>query len=776
MVNKVDTIWNIAKKLRPSYPTAAQLTLLCNSIRHHLLPSQESYQAYSLPCTSKTRFDSNNIINDVHRHSLATQHIPHIHKLHEVAFTAKMMLRVFLLISATVIVATTTATAPHATSISSSSTMTSSSPISRSNSSGSLSRNKSRLMPSHHHPVYILRGGSMGDDTDDEAVDNEEESEELPSTSSTRQLHPLQSTLVNTLHNLRCALVPKYASLYTMMVYRVTKRSLRAGWLAIVDDGDAVEVKELDGFDGPSQMKKQLPQLQSVLGKTLYVLEEMYHAALTPGAEKKTTTGEELLKGDSKCDESSRRRKRKHRRKGTRSSTTNDESTSTKRHHKRRKHRHHHHHHHRHTSSPTKIVCNGGGMDHPSDTNNSGQEAAIRQLAEQYNLANDDNINLQQCQSSVLVSSHTSLNEALQKANSDARFLICYISRGNGKTAASVSKSSQIAIPNLLNRQFVKHINRKPLGKKQSGDTGSYYVWVCDGDDGKEAEMAMKRLKVKPPTSISSSSGAKKKKSSKDTAPLPILAIVYPASTIDPSTNRLKVTPRLLAQHHCNPPPSNPEIMSAWSSSIRKRHIREFAKLQHDRKELELFKERNEGYIASVNEDRDRQKREEEERERKRVAEEEERKRLEQIKERRKELLDALVKEPDAGEGVITIALRFQQPQQQQSPSSSPKTRRFNAAATSMNDVFNWIDAVHGMERETVELSSMNGARRFVYVEEETGDSSDDDEKETSRDGESVNRTLEEVGLGKMTALRVSVLEENGGESNGGEADDEEEE
>ena len=93
-----------------------------------------------------------------------------------------------------------------------------------------------------------------------------------------------------------------------------------------------------------------------------------------------------------------------------------------------------------------------------------------------------------------------------------------------------------------------------------------------------------------------------------------------------------------------------------------------------------------------------------------------------------------------------------------------------------MNDVFNWIDAVHGMEREKVELSSMNGARRFVYVEEETGDSSDDDEKETSRDGESVNRTLEEVGLGKMTALRVSVLEENGGESNGGEADDEEEE
>ncbi len=66
-----------------------------------------------------------------------------------------------------------------------------------------------------------------------------------------------------------------------------------------------------------------------------------------------------------------------------------------------------------------------------------------------------------------------------------------------------------------------------------------------------------------------------------------------------------------------------------------------------------------------------------------------------------------------------------------------------------MNDVFNWVDATHGLEREKIELSTMNGSKTFMYVE------ADDDDDE-----ESGNITLDEVGLGKMTALRVTEIVE----------------
>ena len=40
--------------------------------------------------------------------------------------------------------------------------------------------------------------------------------------------------------------------------------------------------------------------------------------------------------------------------------------------------------------------------------------------------------------------------------------------------------------------------------------------------------------------------------------------------------------------------------------------------------------------------------------------------------------------------------------------------------------MFNWIDAVHGLEREKVELSMMNRAKKFVYLEERE-DNADED-------------------------------------------------
>ena len=277
----------------------------------------------------------------------------------------------------------------------------------------------------------------------------------------------------------------------------------------------------------------------------------------------------------------------------------------------------------------------------------------------------------------------------------------------------------------------------------------------------KDVELAMKRLKVKPPTSSSGGgSGSSKKKKKKQDGP--ILAIIYPATTIDTSTGKLKVTPRLLAQHHCNPPPSSPEIMINWTNTIRKRHIREFAKLQHDRKEIQLLKERNEGYVTSMKEDKAREEKEELEARAKKEMEEKERLRIEKLEERRKGLIETLPDEPEVGEtGVITIALRF--------TDGSRDQRRFLADETSMNDVFNWVDAMHGLEREKIELSTMNGSKTFVYVEEECDEEEDDEEK-----GE--NMTLEEAGLGKMTALRVTEIVTDDDSADNEEDDDDEQE
>ncbi len=110
---------------------------------------------------------------------------------------------------------------------------------------------------------------------------------------------------------------------------------------------------------------------------------------------------------------------------------------------------------------------------------------------------------------------------------------------------------------------------------------------------------------------------------------------------------------------------------------------------------------------------------------------------------------------------LITIALRFQQSGISSKNTEASCTRRFSKEDT-MNNVLNWVDAVHGLERERVCLSTMNGAKSFVYRDEEDGE-------------EGGSMTLEEAGLGKMTALRVGeiVLEDvDGGGGGSVETDD----
>lgn len=543
----------------------------------------------------------------------------------------------------------------------------------------------------------------VSDDDDDEPLDEPIEERNIP-----KFLSPQHLTTT----------LPSNFIHFATMVIQVARRSLVAGARAILMENvdETAHTDETIGDTEEDQMTsshQRRPMVRTLVGKTVFVLGEMYHAAKTTTS---TASEKDVERNDGGNNKTHHRRRRRRR-----SSVTAGRSPS-RRHHRKRE---------RYTTRPTEVVCNGGGLE-PSNKN------ALLNLAQRHNinLPTDSDNNLPQRYDSILLNSKTPLSAALQKSNSDARFLICYISKPK---KGGIKKTDSIALSSLFSPDVVKLINRRPLGKKQSDTTGSYYVWIMNGDDGaatKEIEMAMKRLKVKPPTSSSSKKSSSRKKKEDG----PILAIFYPATTID-SSGKLKVTPRLLAQHHCHPPPSSPEVMMNWANTIRKRHIREFAKLQHDRKEMQLLKERTEGYKESMKEDKAREEREERELQAKKEAEEKERLRLEKLEQRRQELLEALPEEPEAGsEGVITIALRF--------GDGSRDQRRFLAEETSVNDLLNWVDATHGMEREKIELSTMNGSKTFVYVEE------DDDQEEE----ESGNVTLAEAGLGKMTALRVTEI------------------
>ena len=499
---------------------------------------------------------------------------------------------------------------------------------------------------------------------------------------------------------------------YASMLVKIASRTCQAG-------ARAMFVREEEGMSPAVQ--------HNLLGRTAHVFGEMYHAAMLGVAEE---CGEsEDLKVDNGEGHGSYQGRRRRRRK----------------HHSHRRHRNNK------NTATAALLCNGGGIDEAPESNS---DDALMQFARQYGATiattEEDASKPLKNYHSILLSSHTSLSEALQKANTDARFLICYISPKSKNKSVGISRNNKIAIPNLLSQQFVKIVNKKPLGKKQAESTGSFYIWICNGDNdstsASEIQTAMKRLKVKPPIS---SSGSKKKKA-KDEAP--ILAIVYPASAIDPSKpNRLKVSPRLLAQHHCHPPPSTVENLIAWVSTIRKRHLREYAKLQHDRKEVQLLEERHRGYVTSIKEDAERQKKEERELKLKKEEEEQEQMRKEQLEQRRQEFLESLPEEPEVGiEGAITIALRFED--------GSRDQRRFMAEETTINDVLNWIDGVHKMEREKVVLTTMNGQKRFVYVDDGDDEEEGDESKEKERD--EANVTLEQAGLSKMTALRVSEIVE----------------
>jgi hypothetical protein len=182
--------------------------------------------------------------------------------------------------------------------------------------------------------------------------------------------------------------------------------------------------------------------------------------------------------------------------------------------------------------------------------------------------------------------------------------------------------------------------------------------------------------------------------------------------------------------------------MASWLNALRKRHGKQYTAMQTVLKELQYFKERKEGYTESKKSDKERQKREKEEEEKRLAAEKAEQERQEELEKRRKELKEALPEESKAKDAK-KVALRFADGRSGQ--------RRFDPDQP-LTDIFNWVDAIFEIERETVILTTMNGKQKFEWEEGE--------------------KTLEEAGLGKNTGLRVSIKEANEADDNEESTDD----
>ncbi len=194
------------------------------------------------------------------------------------------------------------------------------------------------------------------------------------------------------------------------------------------------------------------------------------------------------------------------------------------------------------------------------------------------------------------------------------------------------------------------------------------------------------------------------------------------------ATGLPKIVPKVLAEHHCNPPPDSVSMVS-WLSSIRKRYANEYKKMQTEKKELELLKDRQKGYKESIKTDKERKRKEAKEAAEQKAKEDAVATHKAAIAERRKELLSSLPEDQKGGQ-VRKIALRF---------ADGRKGQRSFSPDTPLSVVFNWVDAMFEMERETVVLTSQNGKQTFCWDEDGTNE-----------------MTLEEAELGKMTAFRVT--------------------
>lgn len=298
-----------------------------------------------------------------------------------------------------------------------------------------------------------------------------------------------------------------------------------------------------------------------------------------------------------------------------------------------------------------------------------------------------------------------SLSDALRQCRSQARLLVAYLPSSKPNKNSEYDK---IAIQSLRSEEVAQAVELKK---------GSFLIWAAKYNSPEYAQ-AMKRLQgnTKPNT---------KKK-------VPTLVVAYPAQVLDKNTGAPKLSPKLLAQHHCNPPPI-PTSLAKFLSALRKRHSKQINTMKIQLREAALLKERTSNYRESLVLDKEREKDEArlklEAQERKK---EEERKKKEMEKQR-EALRQSLPDEPtSATDTVITIALRFADGRNAQ--------RRFHASDDAIH-LFHWIEGYFEWEREKVLVTTMRGDQHLTYADCST--------------------SIQDCGVvaanSKMVALRVSL-------------------
>lgn len=307
-----------------------------------------------------------------------------------------------------------------------------------------------------------------------------------------------------------------------------------------------------------------------------------------------------------------------------------------------------------------------------------------------------------------------SFQDALKEARNQARLLVVFIPVNLPKKK---DKSDAAAVESFLSADVAQMAKRKA---KKGKTTGSFLLWSAKAGSP-EAALVMKRLKAQ----TTNTKGQKR----------PILLVIYPNQVAD-SLGLSKMAPRLLAQHHCSPPPTA-ERMAAWLNALRKRHAKQYTTMQIELREHELLQERKEGYRESVKTDIENKLKEEREAAEKKAREEAEKKRAEEIAIRREILRENLPEEPDATDSTAyTLALRLLDGRSAQ--------RRFASEAT-MESVFGWVDAHFEIEQETITLMTMNGKVSLTWEDRDT--------------------KLEDARLPKKAGIRVIIHSETAEES-----------
>lgn len=276
-----------------------------------------------------------------------------------------------------------------------------------------------------------------------------------------------------------------------------------------------------------------------------------------------------------------------------------------------------------------------------------------------------------------------SISDALRSCRAQARLLLVFIPAD--KPHKAHGRSSRSSFDVICIQSLRSQLVAQTLASKK----GSYVIWSARYGSP-EAIQAIKRLRLLQ--------GKKK---------LPTLVVAYPAQVLD-KTGKIKILPKVLAQHHCNPPPTEASLAS-FLTALRKRHSSQIKTMRAQVREAELYAERKSNYQQSIESDALRKKKEIEAAEKQKAKIEKEKLHDQKIKERREKFIEFFKQQPEPPaneENVITVALRLADGRNGQ--------RRFRPH-DNMKTIFNWIDGFFEWDQDCLMVTTMRGDKKLEY-------------------------------------------------------------